>query len=328
MTEKRLRIATRQSPLAMWQANYVKSTLESRYPDLEVELKGFTTQGDKILDRTLSKVGGKGLFIKELEHALLTNEADLAVHCLKDVPYNMPEDLVLTAMDERASPFDAFVSNKYSSFAELPQNAVVGTSSLRRQAQLLAWRPDIQIKPLRGNLNTRMQKLDDGEFDAIVLAVAGLERMGWGEKIREALPADRMVPAVGQGALCFQIRKDDQRTADYIAPLHHAPTALAVAAERAMNLALQGSCQVPIGGYCVLKEPDKADTGISLTGLVGQPDGQLLLKETLSLDAASLADAEKLGEQVAKALLAQGADKILAALALPEKNESDPKGDS
>lgn len=315
MTKNRLRIATRESALALWQANYVKAKLEKLYPDITVELKGFTTEGDKILDRTLSKIGGKGLFIKELEHALLTNEADLAVHCLKDVPYQMAEDLVLTAIDERASPFDAFVSNTYTSFATLPEGAIVGTSSLRRQAQLLAWRPDIQIKPLRGNLNTRMKKLDDGEFDAIVLAVAGLERLGWANKIREILPADRMVPAVGQGALCFQIRKDDTRCAELIAPLHHAPSALAVAAERAMNQALQGSCQVPIGSYCVLSDPTAAQSDLSLTGLVGQPDGQLILKETQKITSATLSDAHTLGENVAQALIKQGADKILAALA-------------
>lgn len=326
MTEKKLRIATRQSALALWQANYAKSALEARYPDLSIELKGFTTQGDKILDRTLSKVGGKGLFIKELEHALLTDEADLAIHCLKDVPYSMPDDLVLTAMGERASPFDAFVSNQYADIEALPQNAVVGTSSLRRQAQLLAWRPDITIKPLRGNIDTRLKKLDDGEFDAIVLAAAGLERMGWGDRIKALLPADRMVPAVGQGALCFQIRKNDQRCAEYLSFFHHEPTAITVAAERAMNLTLRGSCQVPIGGFCAFQDPANPAAGISLTGLVGQPDGTLLLKESVYIDSVTETDAQRLGERVAQALIAKGADKILAALALPESNTNNSKG--
>jgi hydroxymethylbilane synthase len=318
MTLKRLRIATRQSPLALWQANHVKSRLEACHAELKVELIGFTTQGDKILDRTLSKVGGKGLFIKELEHALLNDEADLAVHSLKDVPYHMPDALILGGIGERANPFDALVSAKYDSFANLPHGAIVGTSSLRRQAQILAWRPDITIKPLRGNLNTRMQKLESGEFDAIVLAVAGLERLGWGDKIREVLPVDRLLPAVGQGVLGLQIRKDDPACSNAITPIHHAPTALQIAAERSMNVTLQGSCQVPIAGYCVLEGAAENPSGLTLTGLVGQPDGLRILKVSQHTETTTLLGAQQLGAAVAEALKQQGADDILAALALQE----------
>jgi hydroxymethylbilane synthase len=326
MTKSSLRIATRQSPLALWQAEYIKATLEKHHPDTAIELKKFKTQGDKILDQSLSKIGGKGLFIKELEHALLNDEADLAVHCLKDMPYHMPDGLILGAIDEGASPFDALVSPKYDSFEALPAGAVVGTSSLRRQAQLLAWRNDITIKPLRGNLQTRMSKLDSGEFDAIILAVAGLERLGLGDKVRQILPAQHLIPAVGQGVLAIQIRANDEAVAKAIAPLHHTPTALRIAAERAMNLALEGSCQVPIAGYCILEGGASAPTALSLTGMVGQPDGQRLLIETQQTETVTLESASDLGSQVAAALRAQGADEILAALSTQSGTQAPQAG--
>ena len=301
-----VRIATRESPLALWQAEFVKAELLKHHPGLEVQLLGFTTQGDKILDSPLAKIGGKGLFVKELETAMLEHKADIAVHSMKDVPVDFPAGLMLATICEREDPADAFVSHKFASIDELPHGAIVGTSSLRRRCQLLQARPDLDIRDLRGNVNTRLRKLDEGQYDAIVLAVAGLKRLKMEARIRSALPMALSLPAVGQGAVGIECRRDDHRMQQLLAPLHHAPTAARVMAERAMNARLQGGCQVPIAGFAVL------DQGIlQLQGRVGSPDGRQMLKAQAS---APLADAESLGRQVADDLLAQGAAAILAAV--------------
>ncbi|MEJ2755608.1 MAG: hydroxymethylbilane synthase, partial [Gammaproteobacteria bacterium] len=280
MPKSLLRIATRESPLALWQAEFVKDRLLAIHSDLTVEICGFTTEGDRVLDKSLAKIGGKGLFIKELEHALLNHEADLAVHSLKDVPHHMIESLSLAGVCERANPSDAFVSPQYARLADLPVGAVVGTSSLRRQAQLLAWRNDLCIQPLRGNLNTRMAKLESGAFDAIILASAGLERLGWKHRIREIIDHAVILPAVGQGALGLQIRTDDAATRARIHGLHHEPSAWCITAERAMNARLNGSCQVPIAGLASLSYSPTNNLGLSLTGLVAKPDGSEVLHVT------------------------------------------------
>ncbi|WP_054774894.1 hydroxymethylbilane synthase, partial [Methylogaea oryzae] len=247
-----VRIATRKSPLALWQARHVAERLEQAFPGLRTELVTMTTRGDKLLDSPLSKVGGKGLFVKELEQGLLDGEADIAVHSMKDVPVEFPEGLHLSAILERENPLDAFVSNRYASWRDLPQGARIGTSSLRRQSQISAQRPDCQILMLRGNVNTRLAKLDAGEFDAILLAVAGLKRLGFDERIAEALPAEVSLPAMGQGAIGIECRADDAEINRLLAELHHADTAVCVSAERALNARLQGGCQVPIAGYAEL----------------------------------------------------------------------------
>lgn len=301
-----LRIATRESPLALWQANYVKSALERAHPDLEVLLVPMTTRGDQILNSPLSKIGGKGLFIKELEVALLEDRADIAVHSMKDVPMDFPEGLGLYCICEREDPRDAFVSNTYDSLDALPAGSVVGTSSLRRQAQLLARRPDLKIQFLRGNVNTRLAKLDAGEYDAIILAAAGLIRLGFEERIRSSISAEDSLPAGGQGAVGIECRSADSDVQALLAPLHHRETALRVTAERALNKHLNGGCQVPIACYALL-EGDQ----LWLRGLVGQPDGGLLLRAE---ERAASSDAEALGVRVAEALLAQGADAILEAV--------------
>ena len=294
-------IATRKSALALWQANFVKAELERLHPNLEVELLPMSSRGDHILDVPLAKVGGKGLFVKELEHSLLDGQADIAVHSMKDVPMSFPEGLCLPVIGEREDPRDAFVSNNYDNLASLPQGSVVGTSSLRRQCQLQARRPDLEVRFLRGNVNTRLAKLDAGEYDAILLASAGLIRLGFAERIAENLSIDDSLPAGGQGAIGIEIRQDDTATANLLAPLQHQPTAVCVGAERAMNHYLQGGCQVPIGAFATLD----GDI-ITLKGLVGEPDGSQILTYQ-----ASGKDPQQLGEQVAKALLAQGAGAIL-----------------
>lgn len=299
-----LRIATRKSALALWQAHYVKSRLEALYPGLTVELVPMVSRGDKILDVPLAKVGGKGLFVKELEHALLEGEADIAVHSMKDVPMDFPEGLGLAVICEREDPRDAFVSHAYASLDDLPKGAVVGTSSLRRQCQLLAKRPDLQIKFLRGNVQTRLQKLDDGEYDAIILAAAGLIRLELSDRIRSFIEPEVSLPAGGQGAVGIECRMADERVLKLIAPLHHQLTAERVLAERAMNRRLEGGCQVPIGCYA----EHQAD-GLWLRGLVGDPDGSLLLVDDIKGPAS---EAEALGVTLAERLLARGADKILA----------------
>ena len=300
----RIRIATRQSPLALWQAEFVKAELERHHPGIQVELLGFTTQGDKILDSPLAKIGGKGLFVKELETAMLEGKADIAVHSMKDVPVDFPEGLGLTTICEREDPADAFVSNSFASIDELPQGAIVGTSSLRRRCQLLQARPDLDIRDLRGNVNTRLRKLDDGEYQAIVLAVAGLKRLKMADRIRSALPFELALPAVGQGAVGIECRMDDTETLKLLEPLHHQPTATRVLAERAMNARLHGGCQVPIAGFAELD-----GNTLRLRGRVGSPDGKQLLKA----EASGPADQpEQLGQQVADTLLLQGAGAILS----------------
>lgn len=298
-----LRIATRKSALALWQAEYVKAELERFHSELAIELVPMVSRGDKILDVPLAKVGGKGLFVKELEHALLEKTADIAVHSMKDVPMEFPEGLGLAVICPREDPRDAFVSNTYASLAELPAGSVVGTSSLRRQCQLLASRPDLEIKFLRGNVNTRLQKLDDGEYDAIILASAGLLRLGMGERIREAIAAEAILPAGGQGAVGIEARVDDTRIAELLAPLHCKLSAEQVVAERAMNKRLEGGCQVPIGCYAV-HEGDN----LWLRGLVGSPDGVQMLTDEIR---GHKDEAETLGITLAERLLDAGAGAIL-----------------
>lgn len=301
--KKTLRIATRKSPLAMWQAEFVKAELEKFHPQLTVELVPMVSRGDKILDVPLAKVGGKGLFVKELEHALLQGEADIAVHSMKDVPMEFPQGLGLEVICEREDPRDAFVSNRFDSLAQLPAGSVVGTSSLRRQCQLLANYPDLEIKFLRGNVNTRLQKLDDGEYDAIILASAGLIRLGMEERIRERIAPEDMLPAGGQGAVGIECRVDDAATRELLKPLHHVLTAERVLAERAMNRRLEGGCQVPIGCYAI-----HTDDGLWLRGLVGSPDGEAMLEADIRGEAA---EGETMGVALAEQLLSYGADKIL-----------------
>ena len=310
MAEPTLRIATRKSPLALWQAEHVAARLRALHPGLTVELVGMSTQGDKILDTPLAKLGGKGLFVKELEQGMLEGRADIAVHSMKDVPVELPAGLHLPVILEREDPRDAFVSNRFERFSDLPQGARVGTSSLRRQCQLTARRPDLDIQPLRGNVNSRLAKLDGGEFDAILLAAAGLIRLGFAERIRSRLTIEESLPAIGQGAVSIECREDDPRTLALLAPLHHPDTADCIRAERAMNRRLQGGCQVPIAGHARLEGDE-----LRLRGLVGTPDGSRVL---MAEHRAPRDQAEALGTRVAEDLLAQGAGDILRALAVAE----------
>lgn len=303
---KTLKIATRQSPLALWQAEYIRARLQELHPDLTVELVKFVTQGDKILDTPLAKIGGKGLFVKELEAALLDGRADLAVHSMKDVPMALPEGLTLAVICEREDPLDAFVSNQFEKFADLPQGAKVGTSSLRRKSQILKQRPDLQIIDLRGNVGTRLGKLDDGQYDAIILASAGLKRLGLSERIRHCLTPDISLPAVGQGALGLECRAADSEVLALIQPLLHQETDVCVRAERAFNAYLEGGCQVPIAGYATLQNGQ-----IHIEGRVGSADGQILLRAELTDEASN---AQQLGENLARNLLDQGAGELLKAL--------------
>ena len=303
MAKNLIRIATRQSLLALWQAEYVAARLKECHPGLEVELVKMVSQGDKILDTPLAKIGGKGLFVKELEEGLLRGDADIAVHSMKDVPMEFPAGLHLSVICEREDPRDAFVSNTYKGFDELPQGAVVGTSSLRRQCQLLTRRPDLEVKFLRGNVQTRLKKLDDGEYDAIILAGAGLIRLELQDRIREMIDITASLPACGQGAVGIECRADDADVNALLAPLNHEKTAIRVKAERAMNRRLEGGCQVPIGGYAEL------DHGVVvLYGLVGSPDGTEVVHGSIS---GRPEDAEELGRILAEDLLSRGADAIL-----------------
>jgi len=304
---QRLVIATRESRLALWQAEHVKARLEAAWPGCEVSLLGMTTRGDQILDRTLSKVGGKGLFVKELEEALADGRADLAVHSMKDMPAEMPEGFALIATLERERPLDAFVSNRYASLDDMPPGTVVGTSSLRRESQLHASYPYLGVEPLRGNLDTRLRKLDESKYDAIILAAAGLQRLGLGDRIRAVLPAEVCLPAAGQGALGIEARADRHDVAAWLAPLVDADTAACVGAERALTRRLGGSCEVPIGAYCEL-----VDGELWLRAMVASPDGQHIVR---SEGRAAPGEAQALGERLAEALLADGADQILASLA-------------
>jgi len=301
-----LRIATRKSQLALWQADYVADHLRQAHPGLQVELVKMSTQGDKILDTPLAKVGGKGLFVKELEQGLLSGDADIAVHSMKDVPVSLPPGLHLPVICPREDPRDAFVSNTIANFAALPQGARVGTSSLRRQCQLRALRPDLQILDLRGNVNSRLQKLDKGDYDAIILAAAGLIRLGFQDRIREALAPEVSLPAIGQGAVGIECRVDDPRVNALIAPLHDTATATRVLAERAMNERLQGGCQVPIAGFAIQEHGV-----LLLRGLVGEPDGSQIVRGEI---AGPPENAQELGEVLAADLLSRGADRILDAL--------------
>ena len=303
MTQHTVRIATRKSALALWQAEYVKAKLEHFHPGINVELVPMTTKGDIILDTPLAKVGGKGLFVKELEVAMLENRADIAVHSMKDVPVEFPEGLGLEIICPREDPRDAFVSNTIKSLADLPQGAIVGTSSLRRQCQIKALRPDLDIRDLRGNVNTRLKKLDNGEYDAIILAAAGLIRLEMPERIQEYIEPEVMLPANGQGAVGIECRNEDTIIKTLLAPLACENTRVRVVAERAMNRALEGGCQVPIGSYAVLEEQQ-----LYLRGLVGAIDGSEILTSEVR---GNIDQAAQLGNQLAESLLAKGADKIL-----------------
>ena len=304
-------IATRESRLALWQAEHVRDLLHTRF-DLQVTLLGMTTRGDQILDRSLSKVGGKGLFVKELEAALEDGRAQLAVHSLKDVPMDLPEGFELAAVLEREDPRDAFVSNRFASLKQLPQGALVGTSSLRRVVQLRALRPDLRIEPLRGNLDTRLRKLDEGQYDAIVLAAAGLMRLGLADRIRARFSVDDMLPCAGQGALGLEVRSDAMALRQTLAGLVHAPTAMAVQAERAVSRGLGGSCSVPLAAHAVWQ----GDT-LCLSAALGHPERTELplLRAELRAVARDEAQARAMGEQVAEMLREAGAADYLAQLA-------------
>lgn len=299
----RIRIATRKSALALWQANYIKQCLEQQYADLTVEIIGITTSGDKILLDTLSKSGGKGLFTKELEQALFDKQADIAVHSMKDVPMDLPEGMTLAAICKREDPRDAFISNAYTSLAELPQNAKIGTASLRRACLIHALRPDVIVEPLRGNVDTRLRRLDEKNFSAIVLAAAGLVRLGLGNRITEYLSPLEFIPAAGQGALGIECRADDVAILQRVKFLDHLATRYCVVAERAMNKHLEGGCQVPLAAYAELDNDN-----LTLQGMVGTPDGESVLRTMVQGKAAMGAT---LGIRAAEKLLDQGAKKIL-----------------
>ena len=303
---QRLVIATRRSRLALWQAEHVRGLLKKLYPACQVELLGLTTTGDRVLDQSLSKIGGKGLFVKELEGAMADGRADLAVHSSKDVPMQLPEGFVLAAQLPRADPRDAFVSNHYTSLEALPAGGVIGTSSLRREAQLRARYPHIACEPLRGNLDTRLAKLDRGEFDALVLACAGLQRLGLAERIRTALDVTISVPAPGQGALAVECRGDAGEVAAWLAPLNDSRTEACIGAERALSLALNGSCQLPLAAYA-----EYVGSEIHMRGLVASPDGRQIVEASL-VGAAS--DPEGIGHALADVLKQRGALEILAQL--------------
>jgi hydroxymethylbilane synthase len=303
---KLVRIATRQSPLALWQAEYVKSQLELAHPGINVTLVPMTTKGDQILNSPLAKIGGKGLFVKELEVAMLNNQADIAVHSMKDVPMEFPEGLGLFCICPRENPTDAFVSNQFQALSQLPQGAIVGTSSLRRKSQLLKQRPDLTIKDLRGNVGTRLGKLDAGEYDAIILASAGLIRLGMAERIATTIECDSILPAAGQGAVGIECREDDLEIQQLLAPLNCEETTYRVTAERALNKKLQGGCQVPIAAYATLE-----GSQVHLKALVASIDGS----QTLFAAATKpVEQAEQLGIDVAEELLDQGADQILQSI--------------
>ncbi len=301
-----IRIATRKSPLALWQAKFVKRQLEQAHPGIQVELITMVTRGDVILDTPLAKVGGKGLFVKELELAMLEGRADLAVHSMKDVPVDFPEGLGLVTICEREDPTDAFVSNKYDNVEQLPEGAIIGTCSLRRQCQLKARRPDIIIKDLRGNVGTRLSKLDAGEFDAIILASAGLKRLGLEARIASSLTPEESLPAVGQGAVGIECRLNDTKLLELLKPLNDQDTSDRVLCERAMNNTLEGGCQVPIGSYSELQGDE-----LWLRALIGQPDGKRIISGEIK---GPRTQAEELGQRLAKQLLADGAQEILTQL--------------
>lgn len=302
-----IRIATRKSPLALWQAEHVKARLEDLYNDIQVELVPMSTQGDKILDSPLSKVGGKGLFVKELEVAMLDGRADIAVHSMKDVPAEFPEGLGLAVIMEREDPTDAFVSNSLEHIEDLPEDAILGTSSLRRQCQIASWRSDIQIRTLRGNVNTRLAKLDAGDYDAIILASAGLKRLEMADRIRHSIDASISLPAAGQGAIGIECRLHDKTIMDFIASLNDDNTAARVKAERALSTRMMGGCQVPIAAFAEIEGDE-----LWLRGLVGEPDGSQVVSGEIR---GAVANAETLGQTLADELLGKGAREILDKLA-------------
>ncbi len=303
MTSRSIRIATRKSQLALWQAEHVRARLQQLHPGLQVELETFTTQGDRILDAPLAKIGGKGLFVKELEQSMLRGDSDIAVHSMKDVPVILPDGLQITTVLARENPHDAFVSNSYTRLDDLPEGSHVGTSSLRRRCQLAESRPDLKISDLRGNVNTRLAKLDDGQYDAIILACAGLIRLDMADRIREAMPATVSLPAIGQGTIGIECRADDSEIHELLAPLHDTETAWCVEAERAMNSRLEGGCQVPIGGHAIIEQGV-----LVLRGLVGKPDGSEIINAVIS---GRPEDAAELGTVLADDLLERGAGEIL-----------------
>lgn len=305
---KCIRIATRESRLALWQAEHVRELLLARYLDLNVELVPMTTQGDQLLEVSLASLGGKGMFIKELEAAIYEGRADLAVHSMKDVPAVLPQGLALPVILERGDPYDAFVSNHYSTLDALPQGAVLGTASQRRQMQAAHQRPDLDIRLLRGNVDTRLRKLDEGQYDAIILASAGLKRLQLEARIRSTLPASECLPAIGQGAIGLECRSDDADTLALIQPLQHAPTRICLDAERALNAALGGSCQLPVAGFAQLQGDN-----LSLEGRVGMPDGSQLVVEQIQGPASQ---AQQLGSTLAQRLLDAGAEAIFQRLGL------------
>jgi hydroxymethylbilane synthase len=308
LNQKTIRIATRKSPLALWQAEHVAALLENTFPGVTTELVKMSTQGDKILDAPLAKIGGKGLFVKELEVGMLEGTADIAVHSMKDVPVEFPEGLHLAAILPREDPTDAFVSNRYASLSDLPSNARIGTSSLRRQCQIKELYPSAEILTLRGNVNTRLAKLDAGDYDAIILASAGLIRLGMGERITQRLDTKTSLPAIGQGAIGIECRVDDKELNDMLSKLHDNETGICVRAERAMNARLSGGCQVPIAGFAELSG-DK----LFMRGLVGNPNGSVIYR---SESSGKPEHAESIGKTIAEDLLSQGADKVLQALHL------------
>jgi hydroxymethylbilane synthase len=303
---KKLIIATRESALAMWQAKHIQACLQTLYPNCDVQILGMTTTGDQILDKPLARIGGKGLFVKELETALADGSADIAVHSMKDVPMNMPEGFALVATGERENPHDAFVSNDFDSLENLPQNSIVGTSSLRRQSQIQARFPHLKIESLRGNVQTRLRKLDEGQYAAIILAAAGLIRLELSSRIRSLISANDSIPAVGQGALGIETRADRIDLIEILAPLNHTDTQLCVEAERGFSRALAGSCTVPLGAYA-----QRDGDNINIIGFVASVDGKQMLRETMIGDSNH---AESVGKALAAKLVARGADKILAAL--------------
>lgn len=303
---KKLVIASRESALAMWQARHIQAKLQALYPACQVDILGMTTTGDQILDSPLARIGGKGLFVKELETALENGSADLAVHSMKDVPMNLPDGFALVATGEREDPRDAFVSNHFDDLASLPHGSVVGTSSLRRQSQIQARFPHLKIESLRGNVQTRLRKLDEGQYAAIILAAAGLIRLGLGDRIRSFITPEESIPAVGQGALGIEIKASRTDLIEILAPLNDPATQLCVEAERGFSRALAGSCTVPLGAYAQYNNHQ-----LSMTGFVASVDGQHMLRESVIGDASR---AEALGKSLADKLVSLGADKILAAL--------------